>query len=328
MDTLISVIIPAYNIQDYLGTCLDCVLGQRYRDLEVIVVDDGSTDATPAIADAYAQKDPRVRVIHQANSGVTCARFQGLRIATGDYIGFVDGDDQLEPEMYELLLRNAREYDADISGCGYRKVYAKRTVDYFGTDQFSSFAKREGVRNLLDGRIEPGLCNKLYRASLFRVFETEHPMDLSIKNNEDRLMNYYLFSAAERSVFEDKCLYRYIVRKGSATHPVFNDEKFRDPIKVWNILLEETKNDPELNALCLTQLTHHLIRLATMSRKREGTLQTPLRTEARNMLRDMLPHLWGNRFCGMRIKAIALLAAFFPRLYARIHSKYRKKYKS
>ena len=106
MKETISIIIPAYNVQDCLGATLDSVLAQTYGSLEVIVVDDGSTDGTAKIIDAYAARDSRVKAVHKENGGVTSARLRGLSEATGAYIGFVDGDDLIEPQMYERLYEN------------------------------------------------------------------------------------------------------------------------------------------------------------------------------------------------------------------------------
>ena len=131
MNALISIIIPAYNIENYISTCLDSLLAQTYRDLEIIVVNDGSKDGTGAIMDTYAARDSRIMAIHKENGGVTSARLCGVKAATGDWIGFVDGDDIIEPDMYERLMANAVKHGADISHCGYRMVFPSGKVDYY-----------------------------------------------------------------------------------------------------------------------------------------------------------------------------------------------------
>lgn len=118
----ISIIIPVYNIAEYLPRCLDSVLVQTHKNLEIIVVDDGSIDSSKDVINAYAEKDSRIVAIFKENSGVSDTRNKGLEIATGDYIGFVDGDDYIEPDMYEILLKNALKYNADISHCGYKLI--------------------------------------------------------------------------------------------------------------------------------------------------------------------------------------------------------------
>ena len=112
MDLLISIIIPAYNIENYIVRCLDSLLNQTYKNLEVIVVDDGSSDNTGKIIDDYASKYENIKVIHKKNAGVSAARNSGIDVANGDYIGFVDGDDTVDKEMFEVLIDNAIKYDA------------------------------------------------------------------------------------------------------------------------------------------------------------------------------------------------------------------------
>ena len=137
MDNKISIIVPAYNIETYLARTLDSVLAQTYQNIEVIVVNDGSKDGTGAVIDRYAAQDHRVKAIHKENGGVTSARFRGVAEATGDWIGFVDGDDTIEPQMYGRLLENALKYGADISHCGYRMVFLSRVDYYYNTGSFN-----------------------------------------------------------------------------------------------------------------------------------------------------------------------------------------------
>ena len=113
----ISVIIPAYNVAPWLPRCLDSVLAQTYSKLEIIVVDDGSADNTRQVMEDYAARDGRIRPIFKENGGVTSARLAGVAAATGEWVGFADGDDAIDPDMYRHLLENAHAYGADISHC-------------------------------------------------------------------------------------------------------------------------------------------------------------------------------------------------------------------
>ena len=161
----ISIIVPIYNIEKYLPRCLESILAQTYKNIEVILVDDGSVDNSGMIADTYARNDQRIIVIHQVNKGVSAARNAGLDLATGDYIGFVDGDDYIEPDMYEILMRIIDEQQVDIAHCGYQMVYPSRIDYYYNTREKQKMNREEGVFELLKGRkIEPGLWNKLYKA--------------------------------------------------------------------------------------------------------------------------------------------------------------------
>ena len=239
-NTRISVIVPAYNNAPWLPRCLDSLLEQSHTNLEIIVVDDGSQDDTAQILEKYATQDSRVRVIHKENGGVTAARLTGLTAAAGEWIGFVDGDDQVDPDMYQRLLKNADAYHADISHCGYRMVFADGRVNYFhNTGKIVQQDRDTGLSDLLSGTmIEPGLCNKLYRRELIENL-LEDPSDLkNIRINEDLLMNFMLFKNAERSVFEDFCPYQYIVRDNSASRQKLNWHQVHDPILVKEKILK------------------------------------------------------------------------------------------
>ena len=118
-EPLISIIVPVYNVEKYLSKCIDSIINQTYKNIEIILIDDGSTDSSGAICDKYALVDSRIHVLHIENSGVSNARNVGLNHATGDYIGFVDSDDYIEPNMYELLLEELIADDVDVVQCNH-----------------------------------------------------------------------------------------------------------------------------------------------------------------------------------------------------------------
>ena len=237
---MISVIVPAFNVDTAIIRTLDSILAQTYPELEVIVVDDGSVDETGRVIDNYASQHKRVTAIHTKNQGVTAARLTGVAQASGEWIGFVDGDDKIEPDMYELLLKNAERYGADISHCGYQMIFADGRISYFhNTGCLVQQDRTTGLKDLLDGSmVEPGLCNKLFRKTLFQSLLHTTVMDRSIKINEDLLMNYILFSNANMSVFQDICKYHYLVRSTSASRASLNQYKIFDPIRVKQLILD------------------------------------------------------------------------------------------
>ena len=247
MDELISVVVPAYNVGPYLAHCLDSILAQTYQNLEIIIVDDGATDNSAAIATAYLARRPdKIRFYHTENHGVTAARLTGVLAAQGAWIGFVDGDDEIEEDMYERLYRNAVQYGADISHCGHKTIVngGERVHEFYNTGRFAQQNRQEGLKGLLAGAFEPGLWNKLFRAELLHEMIQRREMDLSIKYNEDLLMNFYLFRKAENSVFEDFCGYHYMARSTSVTRNRFRAAKVLDRVKVWDQILEQV--DPSL----------------------------------------------------------------------------------
>lgn len=324
MNDKISIIIPAYNIQNYLGGTLDSVLAQTYENLEIIVVNDGSKDNTGKILDDYAAKDRRIKAIHQENRGVTSARLRGVEEASGTYIGFVDGDDYIEPQMYTRLMENAKEFDADISHCGYQMVFPNGRIDYYyNTGKLMQQEGNQGCTDLLSGNfVEPGLWNKLYRRELLKGLDSW--MDKSIRINEDLLMNFYLFRQAQKCVFEDVCSYHYVLRHGSAATAQLNEHKLKNPLAVLHILQRETADVPEWNRIVERRLIYQLVNSATMQLGNQRKLIAPFRQEARQELRQ---HLWGalmGSSCDQKLKIMALWAAFWPASYSWVHSTYAK----
>jgi len=239
----ISIIIPAYNIENYLPRALDSVIAQTWQNLEIIVVNDGSIDQTGKIIDEYAKRDVRIIPVHKANGGASSARNAGIAVSTGEYIGFVDGDDIIEPEMYETLLKNAKEYDADISHCGYQMEFPSRVDYYYNTGVLKVQSCNEGISALLLGKeIEPSASNKLYR----REIVLEAHFDEEIRNNEDMLFNAEVFSKAKATVFYDLPFYHYMVRENSLATSKLSISKIYDPITVRERILVLFEKDAEI----------------------------------------------------------------------------------
>lgn len=231
----ISVVVPCYNIAEYLPRCIESILNQTYRNLEIILISDGSTDNTDKVIKEYSLKDNRIIPVFKNNTGVSDTRNIGINMATGEYIGFVDGDDYIEPQMYEVLMKNALENNADISHCGYQMVFPSRVDYYYNTGEKVIQDNLKGLKDIIRGDyIEPGVWNKLYNKNILNnVF-----MDKSIRINEDVLFNFYAFVNSKKSVYEDIPFYHYILRKGSASTTKINDNKLFDPVKVRQEIFE------------------------------------------------------------------------------------------
>lgn len=320
LSTLVSIVVPAYNISSDLPRCLDSLIAQTYQNLEIIVVNDGSTDDTAKIIDAYAARDSRIKAIHKENGGVTSARLCGVKEATGDWIGFVDGDDIIEPDMYERLIANAEKHGVDISHCGYRMVFPSGKVDYYyNTGRIVEQDNVKGLWDLIEGGfIEPGLVCKLYRRELFEGLSDW--MDTSIRINEDLLMNFYLFRQARKSVFEDICPYHYVLRPGSAATSKLNEHKLWDPLRVTRILLAEAPE--EVEPIVHQKLVRMLIGGSSMGFGDQKDLIAPYRKEARKELRSRLGEIFKK--CGWKLKIMALWAAIWPWSYGAVHRIYLK----
>ena len=317
---LISVVVPAYNCAPWLGACLDSLLAQTCRDLEIVVVDDGSRDDTWQILTEYAARDSRIRPIHQENGGVTSARLRGVAESTGRWIGFADGDDVLESQMYQRLLENALNHDADISHCGFQVNYPDGSMEQLhGTGILKMQDRQTALRDLLEEKIvEPSLCSKLFKRELFAGLEEK--MDPSVKNNEDMLMNFYLFQQAETAVFEDICPYHYLIHPGSASRRKLNDHMIYDPIRVRQIILDHCEPEMEDDArralarMCL--VAYRQLAVEAPGEYRED------RKKVRELIRQQLPY---TAVLPKRNGVLVLLISHAPwafnfayRLYARL----------
>ncbi len=243
-NILISIIVPAYNLENYIEKTIDSILAQTHNNLEVIIVNDGSKDNTWSVIEKLLSKDKRVIGIDKENGGVTSARLEGIKAAKGKYIAFVDGDDLVDPDMFERLLHNAVRYKADISHCGYKKISDEKVNYYYNTGRLVKQDREAGLKDLIEGSfVEPALCNKLYKSTLFHRLLHADLMDKSIKHFEDLLMNYYLFKEADTSVYEDFCPYNYIVRKGSASKSPTSVELIYDPSHVREIITDDLQRN-------------------------------------------------------------------------------------
>lgn len=215
---MISVIVPVYKVESYLHQCLDSILGQTYRDLEILLIDDGSPDRCGEICEEYAKKDSRIRVFHTKNQGLSAARNLGLREAKGEYIGFVDSDDWIEPDMYEILLRRIEETGTNISASGVWKDYADKSISYSNDDGI--YHKNETIRVLF--RISDGMWNKLYKKICWAdiCFPENHTY-------EDVSILHKVFLKADSLSCVPKPLYHYRMREGSIIHSL-TMENIRD----------------------------------------------------------------------------------------------------
>jgi len=287
MDT-VSVIVPVYNCAAQVGRCVESLLAQTLR-VQIVAVDDGSTDGSLPVLEALAQAHPhRLLVLHQENRGVTAARLAGLAAASGDWIGFVDGDDAVEPEMYAFLLRLAQSAQAQIAHCGHQVRYPDGRVGYVhnsGTRWIRD--RRTALQDLLDGgQIDSSLCTKLFHRTLFSGLADW--MCLSLKNGEDLMMNYHLFAQADRSVYEDVCPYHYILREGSASHHQFNEHVLFDPVRSRAHILAHCP--PELEPDARRSLLRNLLFAYAQASLRPRRISQAYRDQARSLLQAQQAH--------------------------------------
>ena len=320
----ISIIIPVYNLKDYISKTLDSVFSQTFAFIEVIAVDDGSVDGSGEILDRYALTEPRLTVIHKSNGGVSSARLEGIKSARGEYIGFVDGDDLIDDDMFQKLYDNIIKYDADISHCGYRVIYPGGEIRYlYNTGKVIIQDNITGLCDLLRGEfIEPGLCNKLFSKNLFdEILAGDSVMDLSLRENEDFLMNYCLFLNSQRAVYYDFCPYQYIIRSNSASHSGVKPHILTDPVKIGRLLFDNTLFDKSVNAAAARYYAVKLITAATYRGDKNiyGKINSGCAAELKKFCREYKKTEKNKK----RILQ-AYFAAYLPSVYSVIHRIYNK----
>ena len=222
MSDLISIIVPIYKVEQYLEKCIDSILAQTYKNLEIILVDDGSPDSCGNICDRYQEKDPRIKVIHKANGGLSDARNAGLDIMTGDHVAFIDSDDWIDEQWCEKLLENMIRFSADMSLSGILKEFdatntATLVTPEYGTEPFFEDAYSMMLRFF---KTSWASWDKLYRASLFE--KIRFPVG---EINEDEAIVLHLLDLSSKVAFAGDVYYHYRVRTDSITTTAFHKKK-------------------------------------------------------------------------------------------------------
>lgn len=208
----ISIIVPIYNVEKYLDKCIKSIVNQSFKNLEIILVDDGSPDNCPAICDEWTKKDYRIKVIHKENGGLSDARNAGLSVASGDYIAFVDSDDYIEPDMYAKLLNVALDNNCDIVSCNLRMVYENdiNSIANNDTGEVIYYSTEDTMSSLIDDKIRQVVWNKLYKADVIKgiLFDVG-------KYHEDEFWSYKAIGNAKKIATIDYTGYNYLQRSGS-----------------------------------------------------------------------------------------------------------------
>lgn len=221
-NIVISVIVPVYNVACYLPECVESILGQSFRDFELILVDDGSTDSSGELCDQYRLKDSRIQVIHKINGGLSSARNAGIDAASGNFIAFVDSDDFVHEEYLSVLYKMAEEYNADLTACSFVKG---KTCEWpKNTDAVEIRNGREIMENMNDRDVIITVAwNKLYKSSLFKENKLRFPEG---KLHEDMFLMPQILWHAEKMIITDRKLYFYRQRSGSIMNSSFSLKNF------------------------------------------------------------------------------------------------------
>ena len=242
----ISIIIPVYNVEKYLERCLDSVLNQSYKNLEIILINDGSTDNSLDICLKYAKKDNRIKLINQNNSGISEVRNKGLEAAKGEYIAFVDSDDVIDKDMFKTLYNNLLKYDSDISSCNYKIFHNK--INFDKEEYYNKiFSKEESLKDIIsNGVLTNFLWNKLFKKELFN--NIKFPKNMIY---EDMYVMPKIIEKTTKIVYTNQILYGYFQRENSYVNS-FDEDKNKNyflvinnvynDLKKYNFLDKELKN--------------------------------------------------------------------------------------
>lgn len=267
---IISVIVPVYNVADYLPQCMESLLNQSYEALEIILIDDGSTDGSSALCDEYAVKDCRVRVIHQKNGGAASAKNAGLRAATGEYLAFVDSDDYLEPDAYTFMVEKMVHYEADVIQASYRDVFTDSQQDQIKSDSVCKYGKTEYLCLYTQDWTCALLWDKLYKRSLFDgiFFEENHIVD-------DEFFTYQGIMNAQCIVRVPHIIYNYRKRKSSVTaKPEYRERIVLDQLDFLHKRRKNvTERFPELSAAYEDQYINAILWLSHDPHSTQASLQ-------------------------------------------------------
>lgn len=262
MNDLISIIVPVYNVEGYLKKCVESILNQSYKNIEVILVNDGSTDNGPKICDEYAKKDNRIKVIHKVNSGVSDTRNIGLEIAKGKYVSFVDSDDWIEIDYIQKLYRAINENDADYATCGYNRVYGNEIEKINSNGKTLIYSAREYLIKLLNVQSGYGFCHmKLIKRDI--IGNKKFYNGLAV--GEDALFNIELCENLKKAIVIEEPLYNYRFNANSVVRKFDENyiNKYQKSMEIMSgYILKEYKNDAEIKQNLYNYIAYHVLLVA------------------------------------------------------------------
>ena len=310
---LITIIVPVYNVEKYLEKCIKSIICQTYKNFELILIDDGSNDMSGEICDKYAKLDSRIKVFHTTNKGVSHARNIGLDNASGQYIGFVDSDDFIEPNMYEVLLKKIKEEDSKIIACGYN-VVSKKSIIHRTKNSDKKLNCEEAIREIFYGNTIQGfLWNKLFKRSLFLSKRLDENMDIC----EDLYIVCNLIYEVNSISYVPECLYNYLMRENSATNDIksmVSDENKLKEFVVLNKLKKDLKNKfddiiDDYKGTLLMYIYVYFYEDVNKNKFLKNNLRKEIKLNKNNYMK--------SKYFSKKQKAIYLIVVYFPNVYVK-----------
>ncbi len=315
MNPLVSIIIPVYNLAKYLPKCIDSVLAQTYKNIEIIPVDDGSTDNGAEVLKEYANSDNRIKPVFKENGGVSSARNCGIGNSNGEYIYFLDGDDWIAPNTIEKLITDNTDFD--IVQAAHIESYEDGR-EILPTDFKNSvlLEKKEIIGAYFLNRIQESCCNKLFKKSAIGDIR----FDSSLAVAEDSKFTYTVLKNADKVKLIDDITYYYFSREDSCMHQNLNDKHF-DPLKLRDMQLSEIGDDEELYKKFIyidSKLCFYLIREILLDNSKKYADRLP---GLRNRVLKYKFKIFVSEYFGLRFKIGAFLLWIYPTLFYKIYGK-------
>lgn len=300
----LSIIIPVYNVEQFINRCIDSVLSQTYEDYEIILVNDGSTDRSGLICDEYAINNPKIKVLHKENGGLSDARNAGLKMANSEYVGFVDSDDYIERDMYEKLISACKKHKADIGVCGRFKVYDDKKVTVFTFNETKLWNSKETISRLLvwDG-IDSSACDKVFKRELFRF----KIFPIGRYNEDVSIMTSIIFDS-KQVVHIGEPKYNYVYRENSITSEKFSVRKLDLLIATNEVMTFVMQHYPDLTDKAKSFHQRGLIYLMSLFTSKEDKVNN--RDEYLSLRKDFHSNIYEiilNNHISLKTKIISIL---------------------
>lgn len=314
MNPKISIIVPVYKVEKYLHKCIDSILAQTFKDFELILVDDGSPDSCGKICDEYASKDERIVVIHKENGGQASARNKGIDIARGDFIGFVDSDDWIESDMYEILYDICSNHNCDIANCSSTIYFKDRTV-INGGHPLIIHNRNEAMKTMLEGKLyDEVVWTKLIRRELLNEIRFNENIIY-----EDTEFTYRVIDKANRVGCIGKAKYNYIKRDGSTMDNAIKDIKI-DATIIYDEMYEFFNiKYPELKRLVLLKLANSCMStLNIISKEHNFKNNKDKFYKVSNILNSHFSEIFKINEFPVTVKILLLCTRINPILYKKI----------
>lgn len=309
---LISIIIPVYNVEKYLNKCIESVVKQTFKNLEIILIDDGSTDSSGNICDEWKMKDERIIVIHKENGGVSSARNAGLDIAQGEYVGFVDSDDYIDNQMYEVLLKQTQKFNTELSFCNFFDVDEKGKKESSNMEYKCILTKKEVMSGMFQNNNENfALWNKLVKREKLKNIK----FDENIKIYEDALFCFQMIENVNSISFCKNNLYFYTDREGSTLMEENIKSKVTTLIAMEKINKILEKNDIQERFQQQCDYIGRVYLYEEISKNQNNNINfSTYKDIAKKYLRDGLL----KEKIGLKNKVKVILAVYFTKLYLMI----------